>query len=361
MSTNRKGTTNVGLSYQVTPKQLPAILASIRNTNKDLPPNQQLVPFIMSAPGVGKSSICEAFAKANNLHFTDIRLAYAAPTDVRGFPMVAEKDGHQRMEFAYPAEYPTTPHGVLLLDEFSCATRQTQLAALQLLLDKKVGDYKVPDDILIIVAGNRAKDRAHVERLSSAVINRIVQIELRVDLDEWSEYACNTAADPRMIAFVRFRPDCLSDFDAANWNGDDGFASPRSIMMVSNLLKGEERGEKLPFSLRAALIHGMVGPKAGSEIVAFLKIYESLPDVDAMLKKPKEAQIPGEPSILWALIAALAPRANDKNMDKIIELTDRCPKEFQVLCIKMIMKRDAKLMSTSSGNAWILKNAKDLA
>lgn len=363
MSTKR----STGNKVTVTAAQIPFILGSIAAANLTLPPNQQLVPYLMSAPGVGKSSVCAAFAEKEGRHFTDVRLAYSAPTDVRGFPITEDvlckegkPTGKKLMNFAHPAEFPTKPHGVFLLDEFSCAPRQTQVAALQLILDKKVGDYTVPDDTLMILAGNRPEDRAHVERLSSAVINRIIQITVEVNLDAFINHAFDVGADARVIAFLKFRPDLLSDFNSATWNGDDGFGSPRSWMMISNLLKSPST-DKLPYNLRTVLFQGTVGPGAGIEFGAFIRNYEQLPDIDAMLKNPSTAKMPTEPSIMWAMVAALAPRADVKNIDNILELTNRMSMEFQVLTIKLVAKRDASIMSTKAGSEWIKKNAKNLA
>lgn len=360
-------TKNAGVGVTVTAAQIPMILGSIAEANRNLPPNQQLVPYLMSAPGVGKSSTVAAFAEKTGRHFTDIRLAYSAPTDVRGFPIVedavdssGQPTGKKLMNFAHPAEFPTKPGGVLMLDEFSCAARQTQVAALQLVLDKKVGDYVVPDDTLIVLAGNRPQDRAHTERLSSAVVNRIIQITVEVNLDAWVNYAFDVGADARVIAFLKFRPDLLSDFNGSEWNGDDGFGSPRSWMMISNLLKSPST-DALPYNLRTTLFQGTVGPAAGIQFGAFIKNYESLPDVDKMLKDPDNAVMPTEPSVMWALVAAIAPRADVKNIGNVLKLTDRMRKEFQVLCVKLVVKRDKAVLATPEGSEWLASNAKDLA
>lgn len=355
MSKNSAPTTNI----EVTPKGLNKLLHVIADTNKGLPLHRQLVLYVASAPGIGKSSLIGAFANETGRHFTDIRLAYAQPTDVRGFPMVEEVDGKKVMTFAFPAEYPRTPDGVLLLDEFSCAPRATQLAALQLLLDKKVGEYTVPDNTVLVLAGNRAIDRANVERLSSAIVNRVVQVTLRADLDEWNSWAIDSQLDPKLIAFMRFRPDLLSDFNASTWDGDSAFASPRSWEAASNLIKSKSF-ETVTKDLRSALIYGTVGQAAGAQFTAFLDLFGKLPDIDAMIKSPKSGEIPSEPDVKLAMIAAIAPKITKENIGNVLILTDRFPKEFQVLGLKMAMKRDASLLSTKEGTTWLQANSKDL-
>lgn len=346
-------------NLEVTPKGLKQLLHAIAETNKGLKLHRQLVLYVASAPGVGKSSIIGAFAEETERHFTDIRLAYAAPTDVRGFPMVEEVRGKKVMSFAFPSEYPRDPNGVLLLDEFSCAPRATQLAALQLLLDKKVGEYEVPDNTVLVLAGNRAIDRANVERLSSAIVNRVVQVTLRVDLDEWNSWAIDAQLDPKLIAFIRFRADLLNDFDAKTWDGESGFASPRSWEAVSNIIKGASFNA-LPKELKSALIYGAVGAPAGVQFSAFLDLFGKLPDIDAMIKAPTKGEIPTEPDVKLAMIAAIAPKITKDNVGNVLILTDRMPKEFQVLGLKMAMKRDPSIMSTKEGTTWLQANSKDL-
>lgn len=353
-----KNTVSTG-NIEVTPKGLKELLHVMAETNKGLPLHRQLVLYVASAPGVGKSSLIGAFAQETDRHFTDIRLAYAAPTDVRGFPMVEEVMGKKVMSFAFPSEYPRDPNGVLLLDEFSCAPRATQLAALQLILDKKVGEYTVPDNTLLVLAGNRAIDRANVERLSSAIVNRIVQVTLRVDLDEWNNWAIDSRLDPKLIAFIRFRADLLNDFNAQTWDGEQGFASPRSWEAVSNIIKGPTFGS-LSKELRSALIYGAVGQAAGVQFVAFLDLFGKLPDIDAMIKAPTKGEIPKEPDVKLAMIAAIAPKITKENIGNVLVLTDRFEKEFQVLGLKMAMRRDPSIMSTNEGTTWLQANSKDL-
>lgn len=351
---------NSGIKVEVSPSGLRKIIHTIIATNATLPANQQLVPYVMSAPGNGKSTIIADVARETGRHFHDIRLAYSSPVDLMGLPMLSQdEDGKNEMDFAIPAHYPKKPNSVLLLDEFSASSRATQLAALQLLLDKRVGKYEVPDNTLMVLAGNRPIDRAGIERLSSAVINRIVQITLKTDADAWFDWAINSQVDPRVLAFIKFRPDLLSDFNASTWDGDDGFASPRSWTMVSNMLtKGNV--DTLPKDLRMAMIQGAIGQGAGTEFGSFIDIYLSLPDIDAMIKDPTSGSIPSEPSVKLAMVAAIAPKTTKENIGNVLTLLDRLPMEFAVLGIKITMRRDASVMATKEGSSWITKNAKNL-
>ena len=277
-----------------------------------------LVPFIQAAPGVTR-------------RFFDTRLSYAAPTDVRGFPYLDRSGATPLMRFGIPSDYPTEAGNIWLLDEFPCAPKATQNASLQLLLDRRIGDYKVPDDTLIVLAGNRAMDRAHVERISSATQNRLVDITLRVDTDEWTTWALGAGLNPMIIAYLQMCPGHLSDFNGAEWQGG-AFASPRSWEMVSKFLSN---GKKPTAGVRNAIIAGLVGPAIGSQFSGFCSVYNDLPDVNAIIMNPDTAEVPKEPSVQYALSVALSNKSTAQNFDRVARFIGRLPKPVEVLCVKL--------------------------
>lgn len=339
------------MQLTIAPQQLPALISAVAEANKGKPEERQRVLFIASAPGIGKSSIIKAWAEQNKRSFHDIRLAYAAPTDVRGFPVV--KDGF--MAFAPSSEYPSAPDSVLFLDEFTCASRQTQLAALQLILDKRIGEYRLPDNTLVVLAGNRTIDRAHVERLSSAVVNRIIQVTLEPSVDGWVDWAIGAGVDPRIIAFVRFRPDLLNDFNASKWDGSSPFATPRSWEAVSDLIEAAPSAD-----LRSVLIQGTVGSAAGIEFDAFIRTIDTLPDLDKMLEDPEGCELPSsKPDVQLAMAAGLVSRCTLEKLDAVIRLTNRIPAEFQMLTIKCALKKTPEIYKSPVFVDFVRKNAKN--
>jgi hypothetical protein len=295
----------------------------------------RIVPFIQAAPGVGKSTIVRQFSHDNGLNFIDTRLSYAAPTDVRGFPYIDRSDAmNPMMKFAIPADYPTAPGNTWLLDEFPCAAKATQNASLQLLLDKAIGDYRVPDNTLIVLAGNRAIDRVHIEKLGSATQNRLMEITLAVDHDEWTTWALNNNLHEMVIAYLQMCPGHLSDFDGASWKGG-AFASPRSWEFTSDLLRS---GVSPQSEVRLAMVAGLIGNAVGTQFNAFCSVYNDLPDVNAILLSPDTADVPSEPSVQYALATALANKATSKNFDRVTRYTSRLPKPIDVLTVKLAIR-----------------------
>lgn len=311
----------------------------------------KLRPFIVSPPGIGKSQIVKQFA--GKRPFVDTRLSYASPVDLRGVPY---RDGLQ-CKFAPPADYPSEQNTVWLLDEYSCAAKQVRNAALQLLLENKIGEYTAPKDTFIVLAGNGLSDRANVERAGSAEVNRIVFINLRPDLDDWTEWALSNGIDPRIVAFLNFRKSCLHDFDAATFDGSQGFASPRSWEFANRLLKGNSKG-----MVRTALLTGIVGQGAAIEFDAFLKVYDKLPDFDDIIARPDKAVVPkNDPAVMYAITAGLALHVTEKNISKALTYLARLPKEFEVFAVRMALKSKGKLAYVQDMLTWVNKNKDVLA
>jgi hypothetical protein len=196
------------------------------------------------------------------------------------------------MQLSRPAFWPKTDTPVIALEEFNCATRAVQNVALQLLNDRRVGDHRLPDDAFVVLLGNRPEDRVHIEKLSSAVVNRIVNIRVRLDLEDWIKWAHGNSVEPIVIAFLRFRPDLLTTFDGAKWDGISNFASPRTWEKASAIIAHSRDGE-----VRRALLDGALGQGAAAEFLGFVGIWEKLPNLDTVLNNSTTAPVPEDPYI----------------------------------------------------------------
>jgi MoxR-like ATPase len=184
--------------------------------------------FVWGGPGSGKSAVVKQLAKKRGLALRDIRVLLLDPVDLRGLPYLS--DG--RSKWATPDFLPQDGEGILFLDELNAAPPMVQASCYQLVLDRKLGEYTLPEGWSIIAAGNRDSDRAVTNRMPTPLRNRFVHLDFEVDMQEWSQWAIQSAIRPEVIAFLRFRPNLLSVFD----RDSNVFPSPRSWEFVSNIL-----------------------------------------------------------------------------------------------------------------------------
>ena len=248
--------------------------------------------MIWGPPGIGKSSIVAQVAGAHGLECIDVRLSQLAPTDLRGLPVPA--DGVSRW---YPPEFlPRGGAGILFLDELNMAPPTMQGMAQQLILDRRVGSYVVPDDWFIWAAGNRKEDRASVFDMPAPLANRFLHLEVGPDFESFKAYALEAGMHERLLAFLSFRTTLLHKIDQRQ----PAWPSPRSWMIASAL---HEAGLD---------IASAVGAEAAAEFAAYTELYASLPDLDQILHGEGSAvAFPQEPSARYATVIGLTLRATD--------------------------------------------------
>jgi MoxR-like ATPase len=185
---------------------------------------QKVSTFLWGAPGVGKSSIVKQIADAKGIGFIDLRLALMDPTDLKGIPFY-DKDSHTAL-WAPPAFLPRDESGILFLDELNSAAPSVQASAYQLILDRKVGEYELPDGWAIVAAGNREGDRGVTYKMPLPLANRFVHLEMEVNVDDWKQWAYAKGIDNRVISYISYKSEHLFTFDASS--DTKSFATPRS-------------------------------------------------------------------------------------------------------------------------------------
>jgi len=296
-------------------------------------------------PGIGKSQIVQQTAKRLSLACQDVRAVLLDPVDLRGLPHV---NGDGRAHWAIPEFLPRDGSGILFLDELNRAPQLVQNACFQLVLDRKLGEYTLPDGWRVVSACNRESDGGGVSRMSSALSNRFLHINVEPDLDDWCKWAITANVEPVVIAFLRFRSELLHKFD----RNSRAFPSPRSWSFVSGIT-----AQKPTTDIELALVAGSVGHAAAIDYMAFLKLYRSLPSIDAILLNPTGSPVPSEASTLYAVSSALARRVQPGNLGRVLQYLDRLPEEFNVMAIRDATTRDASLTSTPEFTKWAVKHS----
>jgi hypothetical protein len=305
--------------------------------------------FLWGSPGIGKSAIVRQLAASLDQHLQDVRALLLDPVDLRGLPFLGS-DG--RSKWATPEFLPQDGEGILFLDELNAAPAMVQAGCYQLVLDRKLGEYALPDGWAIVAAGNRDSDRAVTTRMPTPLRNRFVHLEFEVDTQEWSEWAIQSGIRPEVIAFLRFRPELLSDFQ----KDANAFPSPRSWEFLSKILDAYP-----PPTIEHELFAGAVGNGAATEFSGFLRMFRDLPNIDAILLNPHREPVPESPAAQYAVASALARCATDFNFDRICQYLKRLPAEFSVLCVRDASLRAREITSTPAYTQWAIEHHSVLA
>jgi hypothetical protein len=259
--------------------------------------------FLWGPPGIGKSDIVGQVTNSLlNSHLIDIRLSLWDPTDIKGMPYYSATDN--TMKWAAPSELPTEEfaaqydHIVLFLDEMNSAAPAVQAAAYQLILNRRVGQYKLPDNVLIVAAGNREADKGVTYRMPAPLANRFVHLELAVDFDDWFEWAIKNDQHRDVVGYLTFSKKDLYDFDPKS--PSRSFATPRSWSFVSELLEDDDDE-----NTTIDLVSGAVGEGLAVKFNAHRKVASSMPNPSDILEgKVKELKTK-EISAMYSLTVSL--------------------------------------------------------
>jgi hypothetical protein len=299
--------------------------------------------FIWGTTGIGKSdSVKNAsmeIAKKEGLEFSDtdtengkfgfidIRISQLEPSDLRGLPSI-EKD---RTKWLIPNWLPKNPNskGILFFDEINLSPPSIQAVAYQLILDRRLGDYKLPDGWLIISAGNRVEDKCNVFEMSNALCNRFIHTELMIpDKDIWTNWALQNNIDNRIISFLQFKPSSLFNFD--NKNKEKAFPTPRSWAFCSKLIQGRDNK-----TLINTLVSSAVGEATAIEFSAFL---QNKIDLKELMKNPKEVTKITEIDLKYVLLGTIAEyyRKDKTLLNKSFELCEYLEPEFSILLLRFL-------------------------
>ncbi len=306
--------------------------------------------FLWGAPGIGKSQIVSQVAKEKNFKLIDIRAVLLDPVDIRGLPKISAEGQTAWCPPAFLPKSCCTDSGIVFLDELNAAPPLVQAACYQLVLDRRVGEYILPDGWTVIAAGNGERDRSVTHRMPTALANRMVHIDMQTSVDDWLVWAEKSNIRSEILAFLRFRPKLIHDFDPQH--SAKAFASPRSWEFMSRILDASAH-ESVEFEL----FQGTVGMSAATEFMGFLRVWRDLPTVENILAAPSSVEIPNEPATLYALCEALGGKTTTQNIDGVVEYALRMPAEFSVLLLRTAVCKDESLVHTGAFTDWAQKNA----
>lgn len=276
--------------------------------------------FIWGPPGIGKSEVVADVTKELGGHMIDLRMAQMEPTDIRGIPYF-NKDLN-KMDWAAPVDLPDEelaskyPIVVLFLDEMNSASPAVQAAGYQLILNRRVGKYVLPDNVVIVAAGNRDSDKGVTYRMPMPLANRFLHLEMRADFTSWQTWAVNKGIHKDVVGYLSFAKQDLNEFDSKS--SSRAFATPRSWCFVSDLLNDDDTDADTLLNL----ISGAVGDGLAIKFAAHRKFSGKMPDpIDILSGKVKDLAVK-EISAMYALTIAMCYELKDAIENRKISSKD---------------------------------------
>lgn len=312
--------------------------------------------LIIGAVGVGKTDlikkVCRKFAaefgqygcidkRASQMHATDVSCPMPDHTTgkIKNFvpdwlPDVA-RDGAQ---------------GALLFDELTDAQLGTQASLNQLFLERVLPGYKLPDGWCIVATGNRGMDRAAAQKISRAMANRLVIIEIKVDVAAWLAWGNANGIAPILLAYIQQANAISADvgvqtlhrYPTAGGSDAVAFVTPRSLARCSAYFSLPGLNDS---TLKRNLAHN-VGDDTADDIMNYLATYRLVPDLNAILQDPANASVPREPSVNFALTVAMISHVTHANLDKLNTYLKRIDPAYRAAFWSNLIAKDASFETT---------------
>lgn len=326
-----------------------------------------IVPFILGAPGGGKSALIREVAQTmfaerglemiqyddsnpdtwETANYVEFNASLRDPVDLLGTP----NNSGTATRWKAPGEFYALRRGtgfkIVNFEELSDASTAMQNGICSVIYDDRAGNTLLSHDLFKMATGNRTEDKSGANRITGKLANRTRLFNFQENIEDWTTWALENGIDEVLIQFLRFRPGLLSDYDANRFANP----TPRSWGRVSMIPPALDNG--LYFDNCA----GEVGEGPAAEYTGFRRIYQKMPNVDAILLDPMGAEVPQDPATLYALTGALARKSTKDNFDRVAKYLGRMTPEFDIMATKDAIKFQPAIKTTRAFSEWANKHA----
>lgn len=326
--------------------------------------------MLWGPPGAGKSDAVRELGNAiadktgKSVHITDVRLLLSNPIDLRGIPVAnAEKTLAVWLKpKIFDMDTNDSVINILFLDELSACSATMQAAAYQITLDRIIGEHKLPENCIVIAAGNRVTDKSVAFKMPKALANRLCHIEINANFDSWMKWAKANEIHYKIVDFLVSRREFFMQFDPQQ--DDLAFPTPRTWELASSSLKAFGGDVDAAYMM----IAGCVGNATAIELVSWCKVYNQIPSLDAIFDGRSPA-VPSKPNVLFALVSSMVAyaRENKNDLDRIgnaIAYSEQFTPDFSVSFVREVMNLETdyarKLVTLPAYRRWIERKGRYL-
>ena len=299
--------------------------------------------LVKGAPGVGKTDIIKQVAAELKYDLLISHPVVSDPTDYKGLPGIV--DG--KAEFLPFGDLrkliEAKKKTIAFLDDLGQAPAVVQAAAMQLILARQINGKRVSDKVIFVAATNRREDRAGVTGILEPVKSRFASIiQLEPTAEEWIQWAFDNDMPTELIGFIHFRPSMLNEGQATA--DIVNHPCPRTIAFAGKLINaGITDAESLA---------GAVGEGCAIELVGFIRVYKSLPNISAIMTDPDRAIVPTEPAALYAIVTALVDKITKDNCERLLRYAKRLPADFSTLFVRDSVRKTPQIQNTRAYIQW---------
>jgi len=325
-------------------------------------------PFLLGGTGVGKSAVIHDLAEelangrklvtdinpnSKQFGFIDFRLSLYETVDLGGLPYIDDDNQQKR---AFLGNLPIGGEGILFFDEYAQAHPSLQAVVGQIIYERKIGEYTLPEGWEIICAGNRSTDRAGSNALPSHVVGRCCMIDFEHDSNDWLAWAVDNDVHADVLGYINFQPDMLNVFDPKVKTSQ---ASPRSWTNLSKVWSTNPSRDNWQ-----DIANGFIGETGAIEFMSFLSLKDNVPNLEHIVEG-KDVDVPDSGGICYATICALVTVLKEASDSKIgsyfqnsVDYVNKFPTpEFGIFFIRSVVGANPDLRETSTYGKFKVENS----
>lgn len=341
---------------------------------RDIKVGNDKPPLFLALYGIGKSYQMQAVSKKMGYHYIDYRAPFKTFNDVRGFGVPNHES--KKMEFYLDEDFALIEgqKNFIHFEELLNASSPVQKVLMQVFLDRILGGEPLPEDTYMTASSNRRTHQTGVEQMLAALADRLSIYHVRPDLDSFMSYMDENGRSPETLAFLQVNSEMPYDFGQHKWDGESNFPTFRSIEALDKFAASYNDTEEMANDpLLAAQASAKVGPKYGPMFAQFVRLSNSIGDIDKMIDEADTCKIPVETDLRWIIACRLITAADKNRLANVLTLSHRLseptetdwtvndePSAMQTFVCTSIRRRRPELLRTVEMLDWQQKFAPTL-